>query len=407
MKPGNWRLVVCSITHRTSKLEEREALQIGTGESSDANICFRGRPEVLESIIVSTCNRVEFYFTTGRENDPFQVVSAFYRQFKGIDIGHLESRFRVIRGQDAIDHLFRVAAGIDSMVLGENQILGQIKDAYSAACAVKTVDKVLHRLFHQAFRVGKQVRSDTEMGKGACSVSSAAIDMLENLATHVERPIIVFVGINQMIKLAASSLRSIDNGGYRFANRTAGKAVDFAARYDAPGYGLDALPGLLVEADIVMTSTASSEPVISRKLLADAASKREGRPCIVIDMAVPRDVEDPGSADSPFRVYDLEDIQAFLAEQQHRRELAIPRAEEIIERKKDEFTYWFDHVKREHLYNGQSDTYELIRREELAALADKLPGPLEKELERASRKLVDRILFVARRTRADGQEKAS
>jgi glutamyl-tRNA reductase len=398
MKPGGWRLVVCGITHNTSALEEREPLQVGTEELSEANISFRSMPEVLESIIVSTCNRVEFYFTTGRENDPFDVVSAFYRQYRDLDISRLEGNFSIMKGQEAIDHLFRVAAGIDSMVLGENQILGQVKDAYSAACSVKTVDKVLHRLFHQAFRVGKQVRSDTEMGKGACSVSSAAIDMLKSLLSQVERPVILYIGINQMIKLAASSLRAIDHGGYRFANRTAGKAQDFAVRYDAQGFGLDALPTLLEEADVVISSTSSPVPIISRDMLEETGTKRGNRKCIVIDLAVPRDVEDPGSGASPFDVYDLEDIKTFLADQQRRRELAIPRAEEIIEHKKNEFTYWFEHVKGEHLYNGQGDTFELIRREELASVLDKLPDSLQKELTRASRKLVDRILFVARRT---------
>jgi glutamyl-tRNA reductase len=407
MKPGGWRLVACSITHRTSALEEREPLQIGIGESSEANVLFRGRPEVLESVIVSTCNRVEFYFTTGRENDPIEIVSAFYRQYRNLDISPLESSFRVMRGQEAIDHLFRVAAGIDSMVLGESQILGQIKEAYSAACAVKTVDKVLHRLFHQAFRVGKQVRSDTEMGRGACSVSSAATDMLGSLVTGMERPVILFIGINQMIKLAASSLRSTDHGGFRFANRTAEKAVDFAARYDSPGYGLDALPELLEEADVVMTSTSSPDPILPRRLMDGVGAKRRGRRCIVVDLAVPRDVEDPGSADSPFDVYDLEDIQTYLADQEHRRELAIPQAEEIIEQKKSEFTYWFEHARHEHLYNGRGDTFEQIRREELAPVLDKLPRRLQNELDRASRKLVDRILFVARRTGSEKSEKAS
>jgi glutamyl-tRNA reductase len=214
---------MCGVSHKTSSLEERESLQLSGEEMAKANAIFGSLSRVMESVIVATCNRIEFYFVTARGEDPFDVVAEFYREFKGEDISRYQELFLTRKGTHAVDHLFQVAAGIDSMVLGENQILGQVKDAYSSACAVKSVGKVLHRLFHQAFRVGKQVRSDTEMGKGACSVSSAAVEMLRSKTKDIDRPSILFIGINQMIGLAAGKLMSAHHSRLYFANRTVEK----------------------------------------------------------------------------------------------------------------------------------------------------------------------------------------
>jgi glutamyl-tRNA reductase len=398
MKSGNWRLVVCGASHKTSSLEQREPIQIGADETAAANALFGGLPEVLESAIVSTCNRVEFYFVTGRHNDPFDVVAGFYREFRGLELAPYSELFHADSGRRAADHLFKVAAGIDSMVLGENQILGQVKTAYSSACAVKSPGKIIHRLFHQAFRVGKRVRTDTEVGKGACSVSTAAVEMLAADLESLKEPSIVFVGVNQMIDLAAKKLAQIDGARLAFANRTPEKATVFAGKFGARGFGLDRLPALISDADVIVSCTSSPDPVITRRVIDEATENRPDRRLIIMDMAIPRDVDAPKDDNSVVEVNDLEDVKRFVEDRQQQRELAIPQAEEIIERRLDEFDYWYGHVLHEPIYNGRSDALENIRREELAAIIDQLPEELQNQLNQATRRIVDRVIKVTDRS---------
>ena len=404
MSSGNWRLVSVGITHKHSSLEEREPLQISRDELAHFNAAFAARPEVLESLIVSTCNRVEFYYCCRRTHDPLQVVADFFRNERGVDLAPLTENFSVRKGAHVADHLFRVAAGIESMVIGENQILGQLKDCYSSACGVKAAGKVIHRLFHQAFRVGKQVRSDTEMGRGVCSVSSAAMEMLRTKIGELQNPSVLFVGINRMIQLAADNLAKLEHSKFAFANRTPEAAATFAEKYDASGHGLDELPALLRDCDILITCTSAREPVITREMTDTALSTRDGRRLIVVDLAIPRDVDYPKGLTRQVELHDLEDIKQFVADEQHRREEAIPQAEQIIERKLGEFTYWLDQVMHEPIYNGQGDAIELLRTKELKPIMEQLPPGLREELDQVSRRLIARVAQLAGHTpdQADG-----
>ncbi len=394
MARNNWHLVVCGVSHKTSSLQEREPLQIGSAEIAGANAAFRALPGVLESAIVATCNRLEFYFVAKKNYEPWQVVRSFYGQRKGVDLSDLRTRFYTRRDRHAVYHLFQVAAGLDSMVLGENQILGQVKDAYSSACAVKAAGKVIHRLFHQAFRVGKQVRTDTEMGKGACSVSSAAVGLLRQQLDQQGAPTVLFVGVNQMIALAVSNLSKWDGARFLFANRTPEKAVEFASRYGATGHALDELPSLLARADVVISCTSSERPIISSRMLASVVAGERDRKLVIIDMAIPRDV-DVGKEEFPaVTVYDLEDVRSFAKQQQEQRELAVPESEAIIERKLDEFMYWYDHVRHESVYNELEESYEEIRAAEMEPVLQMLAPDARREIDSATRRLVDRLLSV-------------
>nr|MBN2276401.1 glutamyl-tRNA reductase [candidate division Zixibacteria bacterium] len=394
---SHWHLVVCGISHKTSSIAEREPLQLGHDEIAKGHATFSDMPEVIESTIISTCNRVEFYFVSRRNHDPFEIVRTFYDDFRQYDISDLKDRFYIKKNKHAAGHLFRVAAGIDSMVLGENQIVGQIKDAYSSACAVKAAGKVLHRLFHQAFRVGKQVRTDTEMGKGACSVSSAAIELLKNRLEKISEPRILFVGINQMISMAATGLNQLYYEQFIFANRTEEKAVAMAQKYNSRGYSLERLPELLHRADIVISCTGAPDAIIRAKMIDDLLDKNPDKKLTMLDMAIPRDIEVDKNSYENIEILDLEDIQNFVREQQVKRELAIPQAELIIDQKLSEFTYWYDHVRHEPMYNGIHEAYENARQSELADVIENLPDELREQIDRATRRLVSRLSHLQAR----------
>lgn len=404
MGSSNWYLAVCGINHKTSSLEEREPVQLGREDMAKAHAEFSNHPEILESTIVATCNRVEFYFVARKEYDAFDAVKNFYRNFRNIDISNLSDAFYIKKNRYAADHLFRVAAGIDSMVLGENQVMAQIKEAYSSACAIKTAGKIIHRLFHQAFRVGKSVRTDTEMGKGACSVSSAAVEMLNDHTKASDNPRILFIGINQMITLAANGLRHLEYGNFAFANRTPERAVAFAAGYNAKGYSLEKLTELIVDSDIVITCTGSSEPIITKDMIDDFLAKNPSKKLILMDMAVPRDSDIEKDYNKSIIVFDLDDIKTFVMDQQIKRERAIPQAEQIIERKLGEFVYWFDHVRYEPIYNGLYDAFENIRLEEMEAVLDKLPSDQKVIINQATKNLISKLVHLKVRLSSDSKK---
>ena len=395
MAAGRWRLNICGINHKTASVEEREPLGFGRDEIAEAHAEFAALEQVYEAVIVSTCNRVEFYFLSPRTADPFDIVFDFFDRIRDINIYPLRDKFYVHRAREAATHLLRVAGGLDSMVIGENQILGQIKDAYSSACAVKATGKVMHRLFHQAFRVGKQIRADTEVGRGCCSVSSAAMELLQSRIAGIEEPAILFVGVNQMIDLAAANLSRVVHGPFMFANRTADKAERLAGRYDGEGYGLDQLPHLLEQADVVVSCTGSPQPIIDGEALVSAVKADPRRPLIVMDMAIPRDVAGSPEGDTGIEVYDLEDVNNHVRRQQARREAAIPEAEEIIDRRLDEFIYWYDHARRQPAAKGAEELYEIVRREEFRKILAELPEDAREKVESAGRSLVRRLVQLS------------
>jgi len=397
MSPGNWRLAVCGINHKTSSLEQREPLQIGHDEIARATAVFGDLNGILESVIVSTCNRIEFYFIARKNDEPFERIRSFYKKFNNIDIADLEKCFYTKNNKHTVAHLFNVASGIDSMVLGENQVLSQLKDAYSSACAVKTTGKIIHRMFHQAFRVGKMVRSETEMGKGACSVSSAAVEFLKHKIVKMENPSILFIGINQMIGLAASKICKLKHDKFVFANRTPENAVELANRYNSTYFPLDKLQSLIESADLIITCTSSKEPIITKKMIDKFILNKPEKRLTIMDIAVPRDVEIGKDYNSAVEVFDLEDIKQHVKKQQQKRELAIPQAQEIIDRKLSEFKYWFDHVKHEPIYNGLGDAFEKIRQQEVLNILEKLPPDLQDEVNRATRSMVKKLLQVKMR----------
>ncbi len=399
MIPCTWQLVVCGINHKSSSLEQRERLQVNRAEMARANATLCDLPGVRESVFLSTCNRIECYMVVDRDRKAFDIVTDFYRQLRSLDVTHLEPQFYTRKDQHAADHLFRVSAGLDSMVVGENEILGQVKDAYSSACNVKSAGKVIHRLFHQAFRIGKQVRSDTELGHGACSVSTATIDMLKPHLEAIPHPAILFIGLNQMITLAAARLKRRGYDRFLFANRTPQRAVEFAEQYAASGHGLDELPTILPNADIIISCTGSNDPVITDDMIGGILAAHPDKKLVITDMAIPRDVELKNEYTGVI-CYDLEGVKSHVDSQQSKRVDAVPDAESIVDRKLEQFMYWFDHVRHEPIYNGLNEIFETIRREEMKRVMQELPLESRDAVDRATRRLLERIMQIKARTDA-------
>lgn len=401
MTSGNWQLALCGINHKTSTLEEREPLQIGPEDFARANATLCNIEGVAEAAILSTCNRIELFTVARSDLKPVDIATAFYREFKNIDPTGMENKFYSLTDSDVADHLFRVATGIDSMVIGENQIFGQVKEAYSSACRVKTAGKVIHGLFHHAFRVGKQVRASTELGQGACSVSSATVELLKSKMSGLTTPTILFVGINQMIVLAAAGFHKRGDDNFIFANRTRQKALDLAVRYKAQGHGLDELPELLHKADVVVCCTGSKRPLITDDMISARAAS--DRPLIIADMAIPRDVELQKDY-TGIELYDLENVKEFVKDSRAQRIKAIPQAEALIKYRLEQFVYWYEHVRNEPGYNGLGEAFELARRQEMSKVLGQIPEENRDLIDRATRRLTEKLLQIKLRTSAQAEK---
>lgn len=287
-------LVCCGVSHKTLPLAERERIQPPRERWGEVLHTLLQHPEILTGALVVTCNRVEFYLKVAGEAQPLEAALEALGASSEVGTVVREASY-VLCGDDAVRHLFRVAAGLDSMCIGESEVLGQIKEAYSLACQVGTVQHVMHRLFHGAFRVGKQVRSETELGRGVRSMCGAALDLAGAAAGGLEDKELLLLGINAMTQTIASRTRGLESGQPVFMNRTHCKATALARRHGGFARRFHELREALVEADVVFTSTGSAEPIVRPEDLEHVLHERGGRPPLVIcDLAVPRDVETGG-----------------------------------------------------------------------------------------------------------------
>lgn len=405
MSGKEWRVALCGINHKSSTLKQRESLQLNPEEIPQAIQTFVSLDGVVEVSIISTCNRIEFYFVGAASYEPWDVLREFYLQFRQQDISGLAECFYTVKGKHVAEHLFRVCAGIDSMVLGENQIFGQVKEAYGASCQAHTTGKIQHRLFHQAFRVGKQVRTKTELGKGACSVSSAATELLKENLDKSERPTVMFIGVNRMTTLAASYWKKLHHNRLLFVNRTVEKAAKLAAGFKSNGYSLSEMPDLLGQTDILFTCTGSDRPIVSREMIRQFVIEHPDRKLQIMDIAIPRDVDIEKDFHPNVTVYDLDDVKAFVASRQERRKRAVVDAEAIIAERLKEFAYWYDHVRQDFVYNGLTETFEAIKDRELAPILELLPSEYRKAVQEAAERMATRMAQVKIRDSGGSSQK--
>jgi glutamyl-tRNA reductase len=321
-------LHVLGINHRSAPLEVREKVAFPQEAQEAALTQLAGRPGVSEVVLVSTCNRTEVYCQVDDE----AAVRAWLEDAgakSGVAIGpHLYAH----RDGEAVRHAFRVAAGLDSMVLGEPQILGQVKQSVRAAGNAGTLGTQLSRLFQATFSVAKQVRTETALGAQSISMAAAALKLAQNLSGDLARTRLLLIGVGEMVELAASYFVAQRPQSIVVANRTVARGEEFAARFGARAIALAELPARLAEFDIVVTATASSLPIVGKGLLESALKARKRRPMFVVDLAVPRDVEAEASELPDVFLYTIDDLGKIAAQGSESRRAAAAEAEAIVER---------------------------------------------------------------------------
>jgi glutamyl-tRNA reductase len=363
------RLVTCvGISHNTAPVEERERVAYGPDDLPAALDHFRA--ETGGAVILSTCNRTELYSTAAKGEGA--ALIGLLNGERGAEID--PSRFYVYQHDKAVRHLFSVAAGIDSMVLGESQVLGQVRDSMSAATDAGALNGVLSRLFHSAIAVGKRARSETEIGRHAVSISSAAVSLARRQVGDLRGKTVLVVSAGSTGKLAA---RSLAETGARIlvANRTEDRAVELALEIgaNAAGIGLAQIGDAMPDADVVISGTGSGAFVLGPDEVKPAAAYRNGRGLLLIDVAVPRDI-DPGVRDIPgVSLFDIDDVEAIAEAGLNVRQAEVQRVEAIIEEELADFLAWWDSLDVVPVISALRERAEDIRLRELDRTLRRLP----------------------------------
>ena len=386
-------LVVIGLNHKTATVEAREKLSIDDARLADALTSLKSLAPVSECAILSTCNRTEVYVCTPTRADDAQIVN-WLGEFCSVPVEAYAERLYSWAGHKAAEHLFRVAAGIDSMVIGEDQILGQVKTAHAAASRAGCAGPVLNFLFQHAISVGKRVRSETAIGRGAFSVGSVAVQLAGSIFEELKGRTVLVLGAGEMAELTITHLTCAGASDVLVANRTEEKATALAARFGGRAVSFDELQPALNTADIVITSTGSKEPIVTRQMMARAMLARRGRPTFLIDIAVPRDVEaSAGDIDNVF-VYNIDDLQAVVQRDMIGRKAEIEGAEAIIAHEVERFAVRFRTLDAVPVITAIREKFEDIRQAEIEKLKDKL-GDLSADqldaIEATTRSIVNKI----------------
>ena len=392
-------VIVTGMNHRSAPVEVRERFAVVDPGPALAKLV--ASDEVEEAVLVSTCNRVEAVALV-RDLDAgrLRLRSFFRRELAGEaalpPAVALEEVLYEHTGAVALQHVLRVTASLDSLVVGEPQILGQMKDAWRAALASGACGPILSRLFERAFSTAKRVRSETAIGERPVSVARVAVDLARQIFEDLADKTALLVGAGEMIELALEALRAQGLTGVRVANRTRRHAEELAARFGASAHGLDELPALLARSDVVLTCLGGDAPLLGRRLFEEALRARRGRPLFAIDIAVPRNVAPEVNQLENVYLYDLDDLVGVAeanVEQRRREQL---RAEAIVLEEQQRFDAWLAVLQAVPTIRDLRARAERLRVAELERALGRLGlDPAQREgVEQLSRALVNKLLHA-------------
>jgi glutamyl-tRNA reductase len=390
------RLFAVGLSHRTAPVELREAEDYSRGGAAAALSALAQRGAGREFVVLSTCNRAEIY-AVGDTDATGEALGQFFGEYHSIPHAQIAEHLYVHRGAEAARHLFRVAAGLDSLVVGEPQILGQVKTAYAAASDHQFTSALINRLFHSAFTVGKRVRAETGLGEGAVSVSYAAISLAKKIFGNLSGCQVLILGAGEMAKLTGIHLQAQRVKRITIASRTLASAQTLASRLDGVAVGWDEVDAALSAADIVVSATGAAQPILTRARVEEAMRARRSRPLFIIDIAVPRDVETGVGGLGQVFLYNIDDLRTIVQENLARRGSELARAEAIVDEEVVRFTAWMQSREIVPTVVALRQRFEGIRRAELQRLEPKLAGlPPEarSRVDEVTRLIVEKLLLT-------------
>jgi glutamyl-tRNA reductase len=334
-------IVVVGLNHRSAPIELRERLAFRREQLPGAFAALRREIGLEESAILSTCNRVEIYAAVPTLDGAVGRLQQFFSRHARIAPPELAGRLYDLAEPHSVRHLFSVASGLDSMVLGEAEILRQVKHAYEAAQEFGAAGKLFHGLFQRALNTAKAVRTGTAIGRGCCSIGTVAVELAEKIFGRLAGARVLLIGAGKVGELTLKQLASRGVGEIRVMNRTADRAEALAAAYRAASVGLDRLAQELLDADIVISSTATPAPLLGKEVAAAAMRARHQRPLCIVDLGVPRNIDPDAASLENLYLFNVDDLQGIVERSQHMRQAAMGEALAIVDRKVERFVGWW------------------------------------------------------------------
>ncbi|NWG03202.1 MAG: glutamyl-tRNA reductase [Syntrophaceae bacterium] len=390
-------LLVVGLNHHTAPIAIRECLAFSEDQLEEALAKVHALSSVKENMIVSTCNRVEVYAATREIEKAIHDLKDFLSRYHQLPLKEFDRSLYAHIGEEAVRHVFRVASSLDSMVVGEPQILGQIKDAYDRAQQSKTSGLILHRLLHRAFHVAKRVRTETKIAISAVSISSVAVELAEKIFGSLEKKTILLIGAGEMCELAARHLVSGGAEKILVTNRTDERAIALAHQFRGEAIPFEEMGRGLRKADIVISATNSPRYLIDHDQIIKVMRDRKQRPIFFIDIADPRDIEPKVGEIENVYLYNIDDLQKVAQENIKDREKEAQKAEEIVKEEVVKFVNWYHSLDVTPTIVALKKKFEEIRKKELEktlSLHPDLSDREKKSLEALTAAIVNKILHT-------------
>lgn len=374
-------IIKVGVNYRATPIEVREKLTFSEDKVEEAMIHLNNQKSVLENVIFSTCNRTEVYAVVEQIDTGRKAIKQFLRQWFQIDNDDYTTYFEVEENDAVIEHLLRVTTGLNSMVLGETQILGQVRDAFLTAQQIKTTGSIFNELFKRAVTFAKHTHRSTAIGERAVSVSYAAVELAKNRFGGLENKQVVIIGAGEMAELALRNMHSSGAKQITVVNRTLARAEKLADIFQVKAAPTEELGSVLQEADIVISSTASTSPILSREQLDPIYAKRKDKPLFLVDIAVPRDIDTNVSELDNTHLYDIDDLQAVIDGNFESRQEAATEIELLIKDEMADFKHWMTILGVVPVISALRENSITIQEKTLASIFRKIPDLTEREKE--------------------------
>ena len=390
-------IAVVGLSHKTAPVEVREKLSIPEQKIEVAIAQLRGYPHIQEVAILSTCNRLEIYIVTSESEPGVREVIQFLSECSKVPLQSLRPHLFILLHEDAVMHLMRVASGLDSLVLGEGQILAQVKQTHKLAQQYKGVGRILERLFKQALTAGKRVRTETSIGTGAVSISSAAAELAQMKGQHLGSSKIAIIGAGKMSRLLVQHLLSKGASHISIVNRSVRGALELAGQFkdaELHLYQLSEMMQVIASSDLVFTSTAATDPLLNKAKL--EAVLDPNRPLMLVDISVPRNVESDANELANVRSFNVDDLKAVVAQNHESRRKMAMEAQGLLEQEVEAFDLWWRSLETVPTISCLRDKIELIREQELEKALSRLGSEFSEKhqdvIESLTRGIVNKIL---------------
>ncbi len=402
-------LIVLGLNHKTAPIEIRECLAFKSEDIEKALAQARTLPSLKENMILSTCNRVELYAVSRETEKAILDLKTFLSQFHHLPLKQFEGSLYAHTGNEAVQHIFRVASSLDSMVIGEPQILGQIKEAYEMAAERKTSGLILHRLLHRAFHVAKRVRTETRIGNSATSVSSVAVELARKIFETLEEKVVLLIGAGEMCELAAQHLISGGVGQVLVTNRTHERALSLAQKFKGVAVPFEEIYQGLGRTDIVISATDARHYILEHDPIARIMKSRKQKPIFFIDIADPRNIDPRVNDLENVYLYNIDHLQKVANDNIQDREQEARKAEAIVQQEMVKFVGWYRSLGFTPTIVALRNKFEEIRQGEMEKTLSRLPNLSDREknsLDALTAAIVNKILHdplsLLKRVKEDG-----